>query len=211
MHHLLCVFAHPDDETFGPGGALAVWAQQGVKIDILCLTCGDAGGNPQVREQELRHSANILGIHTVTCLHYPDGRLGNADLQALEQEISQHILATQPDTLLTFDLNGVTGHLDHMAVASATTQAFRKTKLAQKLLYYTVSKNFSDNFSDYFVFFPPGKNREQVDEIVDISSVWELTKQAMRAHVSQSHDAEKFLACLEDQPKECWFLSQTAS
>ena len=40
---LLAVFAHPDDESFGPGGTLARYAAEGVQVYYLCATRGDVG------------------------------------------------------------------------------------------------------------------------------------------------------------------------
>jgi LmbE family N-acetylglucosaminyl deacetylase len=41
---LLAVFAHPDDETFRPGGTLALLARGGVRVQVLTATRGEAGG-----------------------------------------------------------------------------------------------------------------------------------------------------------------------
>lgn len=41
--NLLAVFAHPDDETFRPGGTLALLAQRGVRVQVLTATRGQAG------------------------------------------------------------------------------------------------------------------------------------------------------------------------
>jgi LmbE family N-acetylglucosaminyl deacetylase len=38
---LLAVFAHPDDESFGPGGTLGRYAAEGVQVHYLCATRGD--------------------------------------------------------------------------------------------------------------------------------------------------------------------------
>jgi hypothetical protein len=62
---LLAVFAHPDDETFRPGGTLALLARHGVRVEVLTFTHGEAGSCgdpplctsaelPAVREHELR-------------------------------------------------------------------------------------------------------------------------------------------------------------
>lgn len=62
---LLAVFAHPDDETFRPGGTLALLACGGFPVHVLTATRGEAGscGDPPlctseelaaVREKELR-------------------------------------------------------------------------------------------------------------------------------------------------------------
>ena len=48
MFSLLAVFAHPDDETFRPGGTLALLARQGVRVQVLTATRGESGscGDP---------------------------------------------------------------------------------------------------------------------------------------------------------------------
>ena len=40
---MLVVVAHPDDETFGMGGTLALYAQLGVGIHLVCTTRGKRG------------------------------------------------------------------------------------------------------------------------------------------------------------------------
>ncbi len=42
---LLCVTAHPDDECFAFGGALALAVERGVEVSVLCLTDGQAATN----------------------------------------------------------------------------------------------------------------------------------------------------------------------
>ena len=37
---LLAVLAHPDDETFGMGGTLALYAKRGAKVHLVCATRG---------------------------------------------------------------------------------------------------------------------------------------------------------------------------
>ncbi|MBI4991329.1 PIG-L family deacetylase [Candidatus Gottesmanbacteria bacterium] len=54
MHKkLLAVFAHPDDEAFGPAGTLAYYAKEGVEIHLLCATRGEAGEN-RIKNYEVR-------------------------------------------------------------------------------------------------------------------------------------------------------------
>ena len=40
---ILAVLAHPDDETFGMGGTLALYAQRGVSVHLICATRGEVG------------------------------------------------------------------------------------------------------------------------------------------------------------------------
>ena len=73
MPSLLAVFAHPDDETFRPGGTLALLARRGVEVHVLTATRGEAGSCgdpplcspeelPAVRESELRCACAALGL-----------------------------------------------------------------------------------------------------------------------------------------------------
>ena len=71
---LLAVFAHPDDEAFGTGGALARYAAEGVCTYLICATRGEVGeisdpdlATPEtlgaVREGELRCAAETIERH----------------------------------------------------------------------------------------------------------------------------------------------------
>jgi N-acetyl-1-D-myo-inositol-2-amino-2-deoxy-alpha-D-glucopyranoside deacetylase/mycothiol S-conjugate amidase len=55
---LLAIFAHPDDETFGAGGTMALAAAAGVPTWIVCATDGDQGGEPLPGERE----TTLLGV-----------------------------------------------------------------------------------------------------------------------------------------------------
>ena len=81
----MCVVAHPDDECFGFGGALALAAQQQVETYVVCLTDGQAATNRgsattseelgQIRRAEFAASCNILGVSQHELLDYQDGKL----------------------------------------------------------------------------------------------------------------------------------------
>ena len=71
---LLCVLAHPDDESLGNGGILAKYASEGIATYLVTATRGEQGWfgdeaeNPgpealgRIREEELRCAAGVLGI-----------------------------------------------------------------------------------------------------------------------------------------------------
>jgi N-acetyl-1-D-myo-inositol-2-amino-2-deoxy-alpha-D-glucopyranoside deacetylase len=145
---MLSVLAHPDDESFGMGGTLALYAQRGVEIHLICATRGEAGmmdpehlkGYTSVaekREAELRCAARILGLREVHFLDYRDsGMPGSADNQhpqalaaaPLEQvatQIARIIRQVKPQVVLTFDPIGGYRHPDHIAIHTATLRAFQ--------------------------------------------------------------------------------------
>ena len=81
---LLCISAHPDDECFGFGGALALYASRGVEVSVICLTDGQAATNRgdassdkqlgQTRRAEFEASCKVLGVTNYQVLDYHDGQ-----------------------------------------------------------------------------------------------------------------------------------------
>src|SRR5438552_12247269 len=87
---LMCVLAHPDDESLGAGGTLAKYAEAGVATYLVTATRGERGRyfdgekppGPSIvgrtRERELLDAAKELGIRAVSFLDYEDGTLDRA-------------------------------------------------------------------------------------------------------------------------------------
>src|SRR4029453_12612524 len=90
-HRLMCILAHPDDESLGFGGLLAHYAHAGVATYLITATRGERGwlgeqaADPgaetlgRMRERELLAAAAILGVRETTFLDYMDGDLDQAD------------------------------------------------------------------------------------------------------------------------------------
>lgn len=144
---ILVVTAHPDDETFGMGGTLAFYAQQGAEVNLVCATRGEAGDVPEdmlkehqsigaLREHELRCAAEILGIHEVLFLDYRDSGMEgsddnnhpdafiNAPVEKVAEKIMVLIRRIRPEVVITFDPVGGYFHPDHIAAHKATVRAF---------------------------------------------------------------------------------------
>lgn len=140
---LLALFAHPDDEILGLGGALAHYARQGVHVELVVATRGEAGEIadptlatpetlPQVREQEMLCSAQNLGIARVTFLGYRDsGMAGTEDnthphayINARPEEVVPQLVTiirrVRPHVILTFEPFGGYGHPDHVTIHNHT-------------------------------------------------------------------------------------------
>ncbi len=144
---LLAVLAHPDDESFGMGGTLALYAQQGAEVHLICATRGEVGETPpdferndgsiaELRMHELRCAGKILGLEEVHFLNYRDsGMPGSADnqhpralaaapMETVAEEIAGYIRKLRPQVVLTFDPFGGYGHPDHIAIQRATEHGF---------------------------------------------------------------------------------------
>jgi LmbE family N-acetylglucosaminyl deacetylase len=86
MKPVVGIFAHPDDEAFGPSGTLAKFAKEGRDVYIICVTKGDAGDNysdktnnlTDIREEELKASAKELGVKEVIFLDFKDSLLSKS-------------------------------------------------------------------------------------------------------------------------------------
>jgi LmbE family N-acetylglucosaminyl deacetylase len=213
MKTIVGIFAHPDDEALGPSGTLAKLALDN-DVYLLCATCGEAAGQTaeekhqigETRKEELRQSAKILGIKDVFFLGFEDGELKNNSYHDLAKAMQDKLEELQPETILTFEQHGVSGHIDHITVSMVATFVFHKLAFIKKLMYYCVTRFESDLMGDYFIYFPQGYTPEEADEIVDVSSVWETKLQAMQAHKSQQKDVDHVLETLNHLPKEELFL-----
>ncbi len=203
---VLAVFAHPDDEAFGPGGLIAKLTKDGATVHLMCATKGEAGRNAGSRDKELLESAKVLGVSKVEFLGFKDGEIGNNDLAKLERIISKKIKIFKPDLIITYDLNGISGHLDHIAIASATTQSFIKTKIAKHLYHGTIPKEYTDKMGEYFVYRPEGRKPEEIDLILDIEDVWEQKVEAMLKHKSQFSDVKRIIKMRENFPKKEYYI-----
>lgn len=205
MKKVIGVFAHPDDESMGPGGTIAKFAQE-AEVYLICATDGNAKNEPnpeelgQIRQKELLTSAEILGVKKVNFLGFADGGLNNNEYHNLANKIEEKVREYEPDILLTFDINGLTGHLDHVAVALATSFVYQKVDFVKTLLYYCETKEMVESSSsDYFIYTPPGYNLSDIDLKVDISEFLNQKKQAIAAHKSQQDDVSKVLSLIDKE------------
>ncbi len=145
---LLAIFAHPDDESFGAGGVMALAAKAGNPVWVLCATNGDQGGrpgemdvdhslDPEIRRHELECACAELGVNPPIFLGYrdsgmegwgaPEGSLSLAPFDEVVDRMSDVIRQLRPAVIVTFDPGGVYGHPDHVACSATATAAYRKT------------------------------------------------------------------------------------
>ena len=132
---LAAVLAHPDDESFGCAGALAVAHDAGRVVRLLVVTRGEAGGAEgasdddvaATREEELRCAAGKIGLTEVTILEgYPDGGVAEMPFSQLVDDIAIWLGDRRPTAVITFGAHGITGHPDHVVVGSATRWAVER-------------------------------------------------------------------------------------
>ncbi len=144
---LLAIFAHPDDESYGAGGVMALAVAFGNPVWVLCATNGDQGGrpgevevdhalDPEIRREELRCACQALGVAEPIFLGYRDsgmegwGAPEGAFSLAPQDETVERCLAVirrlRPAVIVTFDPGGVYGHPDHVTCSTVATEAYRR-------------------------------------------------------------------------------------
>jgi len=132
---MMCAVAHPDDECFGFGGALALAADAGAETYVVCLTDGQAASARgtaesgeelgRMRRAEFAASCKVLGVTHHELLDYEDGRLEFVDFAKTAGRLVERMRRFRPDVVITFGgEGGLNTHTDHMMVSALTTAAF---------------------------------------------------------------------------------------
>ena len=97
---ILAVASHPDDVEMSCGGTVIKHTMQGDKVGLVDLTRGELGtrGSKEIRDQEAKDAAVILGIQVRENLDLGDGRFQNTTENQLK--LIALIRKYQPDVLL---------------------------------------------------------------------------------------------------------------
>lgn len=208
---LIGVFAHPDDEAFGPSGTLLKEVKNGTDVHLLTLTLGDAGTNPDaaadlaaVREQEWRSAGQLIGAKSLQFLGYKDGQLTNAAMIEIQQRlitIIQKIIIDTPEVdeieLMSMDTNGISGHIDHIVASRSTCYAFYTLKeqdpRVSRLRLACVPKTSIPTHNTHWLYMEAGREMSEIDEVVDARQYREEIIAIMRAHHSQRADGESHI------------------
>lgn len=167
---ILAIWTHPDDEILLSAGLMSLAARDGHRVVSVVATKGEKKswgdkfkplsplGN--VRETELISALSILGIKEHHTLGYLDGECNAVSDQEAASKIVSYIKDVNPDTILTFGPDGLTGDPDHQAVSRWVKIAFdSSSKSGAKLYYATVSTDWATKYlpkMKAFNFFLPG-------------------------------------------------------
>jgi LmbE family N-acetylglucosaminyl deacetylase len=152
---LLGVWAHPDDEAYLSAGLMHTFRRRGDRVVIVTTTLGEHGTtDPESwpphrlaarRHTELRNSLAALDVDELRLLGYEDGYCADHDATDV---VAAHIADIEPDLIVTFGPDGLTGHPDHQAVGRWTTTARALAWPAAALWYVTVTAEFHERWDD---------------------------------------------------------------
>ena len=202
---ILGVWAHPDDDIFQTAGLMAAAADNRQRVVDVTATRGEGGSMDEerwppetmgeIRTGELLRSLEVLGV---TEHHFLDGPV-DVDMQTgLDpvgaEQVRRIMEEVDPDTVLTFGPEGMTGHVAHQDVSRWTAEAFEAVAKPGAGLYHTVfPKSLADAWLEQlepFNIFLPGTPRIVPDEELDIGlrlppELLDRKLRSLKEHVSQ--------------------------
>jgi len=205
---LLCITAHPDDESGGFAGALLQAHALGVETRVLCLTEGRAASNrgqtasddelAALRRDEFIQACEVLKVTEGRVLNYPDGALNGLDFLAVVTMLVEQIRSYRPQVVLTFGGDGGANiHRDHTMAGLFATAAFHwagrsffaPEQLAAGLplyapqkLYYSATTFTISKFTEEAAVAP----RVPVTLTLDIGKEQARKREALELHGSQA-------------------------
>lgn len=202
------IFAHPDDEAIGPAGTLLLEAKAGTEVHLISLTAGEGGMNPDnhdnlgaVRLEEWRRAGSLIGATEMHHLGYQDGALSNTSLLEVAEQIEELVrakLEDEPDDtiveFLCFDLNGLTGHIDHIVASRATCLVFYRMKPYEprldRIRLFCLPRENHPDLDVSWLFMEPGRGKSEIGVTVDARGLRDEIIAIVRTHHTQRSDGE---------------------
>lgn len=168
--HIVIVYPHPDDESFGGAGTIRKFRNEGIPVTYLCGTLGEMGRNmgtppfanreslPKIREQELEDACRYLDID-YKLLGFRDKTIEFEPLEEVAARVKEELEAIEPSLVIThYPEHGV--HPDHNALGEATIEAVRQMDKAKRPTVWAsaITKDFEKVLGEPDVVIPLGEH-----------------------------------------------------
>lgn len=181
---ILAIGAHPDDVELGCGATIAKEVAEGKKVGILDLTRGELGtrGSAEIRDEEAKKAAGILGVLIRENLAFADGFFVNDKEHQLE--IIKIIRKYKPKIVMC---NAVDDrHIDHPKGSKLVSEACFLSGLRK--IETSLNGELQEAWRPKQVYhYIQWKNIEP-DFVVDVSDFIEVKMNAVKAYSSQFYD-----------------------
>lgn len=196
--HVVIVYPHPDDESFGAAGTIRQFRQQNVPVTYLCGTLGEMGRNmgtppfanreslSQIRKKELADACHYLDID-YRLLGFRDKTIEFEPVEEVARRVKKELDDLKPSLVIThYPGHGV--HPDHDALAAGTIEAVRQMDKSDRPVVWAaaITKDFE-------------KVLGEPDIVIPLGDDFDYKLQAILHHKSQ---AEGMLKKLEETPQE---------
>lgn len=131
---------HPDDETIGAGGYIAMSEERGATVEIVVATDGNKHNLKDKRYEEFKNATSILGVKSenLIFLDHPDGKLDTVGNAILTEEFQQQLESFKPDIVVY--PNPKDQHSDHALTGVIAKDVVSSDKIAisyQYLIHYS--------------------------------------------------------------------------
>lgn len=137
----LIVVAHPDDECMFFGPAICSIVKTMDVVYILCLSSGNHYGHGKTRKSEFRRSCILLGINPSRIYVVEHTLMSDSPTCFWRKELVSRILKQYIETLaveavITFDLYGVSGHVNHISLYNGLRHMCANGHYAKNCTFY---------------------------------------------------------------------------
>lgn len=195
--HVVIVYPHPDDESFGAAGVIRKFRNQGVPVTYFCGTLGEMGrnmGSPTfanreslaaIRKQELKEACDYLDID-YKLLGFRDKTIEFEPVEQVAARVKEALEEINPSLVIThYPEHGV--HPDHNALAVGTIEAIRSMDKEKRPTVWAaaITNNFEEELGEPDIVIPLGEH-------------FNFKLNAILHHKSQ---AEGMLKKLQDTPE----------
>lgn len=183
--HVVVIYPHPDDESFGAAGTISKFREEGVPVTYLCGTLGEMGRNmgsptfanretlPEIRKKELIKACEVLDID-LQMLGYRDKTVEYEDRNEVAKHLKGLLEELDPSLVIThYPEHAV--HPDHNALGAAAIEAVRLMDEGQRPVVWAqaISRDYPE------VLGTP-------DIINDVRKYFDKKMEAILCHDSQA-------------------------
>lgn len=181
---ILAIGAHPDDIELGCGATIAKEISLGKKVGVLDLTRGELGtrGSAEIRDQEAKNAATILGLTVRENLAFADGFFINDEAHQLK--VIEIIRKYQPEIVLCNAIKD--RHIDHSKGSKLVSDACFLSGL-RKIETSLDNQKQAVWRPKHVYHYIQWKNIEP-DFVIDVTGFIETKLKAVKAYSSQFFD-----------------------
>ena len=202
---LLGIWAHPDDEAYLSAGLMFAARRAGQRVAVVTATRGELGTDDPAtwppdrlaatREREMAASLAAVDVTEHHWLGYRDGALPEVPDRQAVRRISRLMAEIEPDTIVTFGPDGMTGHSDHRTISRWVTQAWEAGGRRSRLWYATFTPEFHRTWGDLnnevALWFPGSEppcdpSTDLAEQVHCDGELLDRKFAAMAAHTSQT-------------------------
>ncbi len=181
---ILAFGAHPDDIELSCSGTIAKEVANGKKVGMIDLTRGELGtrGSKEIRDEEAKKAAQILGVALRENLNMRDGFFINDEKHQLE--IIKIIRKYRPEIVLCNAIED--RHIDHGKGSKLVSDACFLSGLSK--IETTIEGQKQEAWRPKQVYHYIQWNELKPDFVVDISNFIDKKIQSVLAYSSQFHN-----------------------